>query len=413
MATKKKLPTWSWPLSELISDQRAVLAALDAIHENLQNYDDTDTQIDRTIEKSRYRYLLTKYDVKKSDFTEEAKVYFKTLKELQNERLKLKQTKKVAEESKNAQRELLENFIAKYKHFGDEHFGFIKLFSEVENSISAPKVNPIANQALYVLTNANFESFISRLANLILSNNDRLLFDEDRDFKFREFGGSGGVQKIRTKIIKSKIDKLLHSSMDKWIHWFETSLKFEINEELKKSCNQFYDIRNLFIHESSSALMGMNVGNAKLLRRYQDSLLELASLVTCQTVKYFEKPESDAWNFLEHLLVDGSLELIAEHRYQGAEILSRSGLKILGDAESLSSLKVNNWISKKKLGQFQEIASEIRVWDVTGLEPVYELAKYALSGEQEKVQSLKNRLIDSGDLLEISWLTWPLFDDLR
>jgi len=284
-----------------------------------------------------------------------------------------------------------------------------------------------SRESMLVTLWSDFEAFLAEVLRVLAQIEPRPLVPGTRQVTIEEVARHGSIDELIQHLASEWIDELFRESFDSWVKKFCESYGVEhpaVSDFLRES----YYRRNLLVHAGATVnqLYLSRVGvldveqpkvgdrisvDREYLTRVADEIAAVAFTLAVTVTSKFDKQhveeaESDFSNLCYLLLFEhrpGAVRLIGT-RFRNGRFWSQNAKEVM---------KVNYWLACRDLGVLSECDAEIRDWDVSALQEVFQLAKQILQLDFEGALERARRMREQGRLQERLWTTWPLFRELR
>jgi len=230
-------------------------------------------------------------------------------------------------------------------------------------------------------------------------------------------------------LIEKKIEELLRGSIDSWFEYLRDDLKIKINF-VKPFIDELIEIsqrRNLFVHNGgivntiylSKVTLKLRDGIEINEPLKIDKLYVENSINLMQTV--FTLLAAELWKKLYpndqergELLTTITFDYLMQGRWKDA--LSISEFIIIDEFQD-STIKtishLNNWLSKKRLGNWDEISAELNKLDFSDKQTKYQLALASLKEDHDFFFNLLPKSIAKEEISLIEIQLFPIFKEMR
>lgn len=237
------------------------------------------------------------------------------------------------------------------------------------------------------------------------------------------------VDDARKFLVSERVEGLLRGSFQDWIDFFVTKVKIRADNASKHldHCAEACLRRNLLVHNGATVnkiylkkappklVVGFSEG-AKVgvdreyfldrLDRFEVVFLEIA----LELWRKADKSDVSRCNAAIQLIFDALVQerwLVACHLAEYVESQKNAPEAMLLIA------RVNRWQSYKWTGRFNEVLGEVRGWDVSAKDLMFQMAKHVLLDEADAARSKIERLLATSALSVDDLHRWPLFRGVR
>ncbi|MFJ1446702.1 hypothetical protein [Bacillus halotolerans] len=273
-----------------------------------------------------------------------------------------------------------------------------------------------------------FELLANQLIKVRLKKFPESMNLKEKKLNFKEIEEIGSIREAKNYLIEQEVINLMSSGFVTWMDYFKNKMKVDM-KRLSPYINEINEIfcrRHLFVHNDgivSNTYLSrvgeefkndLSIGdklsvNEKYLLDALDKFKKFGVLLTIETWKRQEKVSSKRQHFLHDYVYD----LLVEEEWELASIICEF---ILTDNEISSnskySAKLNFWLAKKRMNQFDSYIDEIKKADFQALNPQFQICRYALLEEYDDLYELLDRNYANPIGME-SLEEWPIFAELR
>ena len=236
-----------------------------------------------------------------------------------------------------------------------------------------------------------------------------------------------GVNDIKRYFIDNEIDALMRMPLSDWYKMFETKHKAEFlfeNDEFE-IFKEIYYRRNILVHNNGivnkiymdnvAEKYRKNIALGDELQATPDYIrraMDVTHMILYETFWGLRKV-SDNRERLEEKLFDIGFAHMMDQKWELSEFIYKN-LKDEKEQENATKMVnlVNYWISLKNKGQFDKIKDDIIKFDVSAMSGQFQVAKYALLDEYDKVSKGLEEILEKeipAHMVE----SWPLFIQYR
>lgn len=238
----------------------------------------------------------------------------------------------------------------------------------------------------------------------------------------------GSLEEAKNFLIEQEVVDLMHNGFKIWMEYFEKKMKVDLRS-IKNDFEQVNEVfcrRHLFIHNGGVV---NNIYLTRVSREFHNGIKQGDSLevsrdyflksvnlfktfgiiLGLETWKKHDKVSEDRVEFLLEYIY----ELLLEGRWEIASIICNF---LLNDNQVPSKDKwiaqINYWLTQKRLGKYEDIKQDIDKADLSALNDVFQVCKYALLEKHDEIcyllQNVYPNSIDLNDLQE-----WPILEEFR
>jgi len=295
----------------------------------------------------------------------------------------------------------------------------------------SPPAVPMLYSSLVVSLVGELETLVGEITRALYEHDPIKLEDSERQFKWSEIAAFGTLDEFRAHAIERAVEAMLHGSFSDWLGFLQTKFdvkaprlaaEFEAIEIVQRrhaivhagglASRQYLDKLSKF-KELDVALEDELEVTFEYLARAADVLLVVAlGLVSSAGFKVCKQDE--IVEAFEDAIANRCFFLLQERRFGAVKMIVEQVPRDRMKSESSRLIiQVNGWIAMKALGEFEKCIKEVKAFDVSARSNDMVLAKLTLLGEIKPAYALARKMVDSGDLKQEHWLTWPLLEDLR
>lgn len=239
----------------------------------------------------------------------------------------------------------------------------------------------------------------------------------------------GSIEDAEKYLIDVKIEEILRGSFDTWIALLKSELSLGLGyiDSIKDELTEFYQRRNLFVHNGG-------VVNSIYISKVKDEFRkdikindqlgvdkEYLDNAICKLQKAFLLIASELWKNLDKadktrgdVLSDIVYENLLKSRWDICEGLTYF---IINDSQLDTTAKVvaqlNYWLCKKRTNQFDSIKKEIEKADYSDKKEIFQLALYALKNETKLFFETLPAALDSRQINIKRLEEFPIFQEIR
>jgi hypothetical protein len=282
--------------------------------------------------------------------------------------------------------------------------------------------------SLLIAAVSDFEVLFSAIATFYYGMRPESLRALDSKVSWREIETYASLDDLRTHFIEERVDSLMRDGYDGWVKWLEAQLKIKAEDTALNPHGMYeaFQRRHILVHNggrvSPQYLAKVNWLNEppeigaelKVSREYLNSAIDELIAVGASLTHLLMRslsPKSRR-EYVDSDAVMLTFELLKQRRWKLVDKIASIALPAMSQEYSRTSTKVNRWIALKRLAGSEAIAKEVAEWDVSALQPIFELSRLILLDHPSAVE-LARAMIGSGDLSQEQVETWPLFEDIR
>ncbi len=256
-----------------------------------------------------------------------------------------------------------------------------------------------------------------------------LILKKDKQFTMDELESFDTVEDAKTFIIDSKLENIIRSSFQDWIDFLKEKLHLSmgyLNDEIDK-LTEIFQRRNIIVHNkgivnsiylskvSDKYSKDVKKGEPIFLdREYLESAIDSLelnfTLIAFELWKTKRKDDDTRFKLLSDI-IDDNLVKVNWKKVKGYSIF-------LGN-DACCSLwfkmysKINNWLSYKRMGYFDEIKGKVLAEDFSACTLDFQICQQALLNNNEKVFELMKHGLENNAINFESIEAWPVFEEFR
>ncbi|SEC38389.1 hypothetical protein [Arthrobacter woluwensis] len=278
---------------------------------------------------------------------------------------------------------------------------------------------------------ADFEVLIGNLMREIISKHPIIISNSGTTYSWKEVAQFETLEDFKDHQINQYVDKLLFGSYSDWLDFLDSKVHIDVPKLARSSAViEIFQRRHMIVHNAGIASkqyvssIGADSADEVLGR---ELIVDPAYLIaasnrviavgTCLALNLGTKFVRDdrSRRYLESFVVsEVSYRLLHAGRFDAVtdlcNIVDRSAFV---SSDSALRFAVNGWIAAKYGGSSDSYIKDVRSWDTSALNPVFQLAKLTLLDELDEALKMSSVLRKSGVIKLHHWLTWPLFKELR
>lgn len=293
-------------------------------------------------------------------------------------------------------------------------------------SNAVPRTRIFLN-SLLVHAVSTLESHFGSVAGSVFMAVPELLDAESQqpEFSLRDLKSLDSIDGAIELAIERRVDKLARGGLADWRKHFKASAHIELDEIAidYDTLVEVFQRRNVIVHHNGRAsaqyvrmVKGTDIqvgepldATVEYLHDALQHILVVGHILSIACIRKFEKDEEFAARRV-HRTVD---RLFATESWLAIHKLVDYGLGINDDAYSTMVLKVNLWLSAKRIGGAESIRDDVEKWDVSALDDAFELAKACLLDDMEVIDALVRDRLEAGQLRARDLLEWPMLEEFR
>jgi hypothetical protein len=230
-------------------------------------------------------------------------------------------------------------------------------------------------------------------------------------------------------LIDTKIEEILRGNFESWMLLLknELNLKLTYNIPIEKQLIEFYQRRNLIVHNGGivnsiyiskvdkDLLNGIVLGEElKVEKDYLNnaiSKLQLSFLLIAFEIwKSLDKEDKTRGNVLGEIIYENLLE----SNWELCESLSyfmKNDSRLEVTDKIVATL--NNWLCRKRNGDFENVKKDLKEADYSDKKEIFQLGLFALLEDEENFFEILPAALDSQQLNIERLEKFPIFKEMR
>lgn len=290
----------------------------------------------------------------------------------------------------------------------------------------APKHDHLLYSALLTAAVGALEAAVSGVVGLRYSAHPDALPASDISFTFADLKAMESIQDARDIAITKRVDEIMWPGIDSWAKWIDHELKHS-SHELADDWNKLYEViqrRHLLVHAGGIASRqycakvpdtDVSVGDElRLDRVYLEAAIEQLTIFGVRLILWsWAKWEVGGHDQVVEEANNYVVNALAKRQDRVAMCISETADGFDGPEKIKLYLKVNRWQAIKRIHGLSAIEEEVSGWDTSAFKGEFDLARYCLCEDWDKVFNLIPSLYDQGLISEDELNTWPLFSEAR
>lgn len=295
---------------------------------------------------------------------------------------------------------------------------------------SRPRRAAVMNSSLLTTAVGNFEVLVSAVVREFLRLRPEAIRSDEARYSLAEIEGYESIEEFRAYCAERYAENLLRGGFEDWMEWFEKRLKIDLSDVTADSLTlrEIFQRRHLVVHNGSRVnrlylnkmsdlkplpAMGTTLHvDQEYLQRATDRLQAAGVLLQAQVMRRLLPVEGDE-HPADAMASNAIYEFLQHRRWEAAIEVAASIEPGVVSAYGRLLVLVNGWIARKRLHGVESIRSEVEAWQVQPLAPKFRLAKLALLDDVEAAYKLSRELVDSEEITNNEWWTWPLLEEVR
>jgi len=310
---------------------------------------------------------------------------------------------------------------------------FVNLMREVERSVPFGAHRELLNCSILISLVGYFELLVADLVHAFYRLVPEEAANDDKALSVNELRTFGSIDEAMDYVVSRRVDQLLRGTLDDWYKFFDSRLKIDLKGIVPEWArfNEIIQRRHLIVHAGgmvnrrylanvdwervavpdSRPPLGTQLSvDDSYLDRALD-IFEIAGLLVCQSVWQKLAPD-EAPGRLDSIagLVDVVYRCVVGSHWYVAEHLAAWGLEDkAAEEDALLIFKFNRWLSIKRQGRWEEIATELESFDCSAKHPRFVVARASLL---ERADEFFETLPTAGLSVE-ALKEWPILDEVR
>lgn len=276
---------------------------------------------------------------------------------------------------------------------------------------------------------SSVEWFFSQILHFYYDKHPESAGIQKKTMTLTDLKSFGSIEDAEKYLIDVKIEEILRGSFDTWITLLKSELSLGLGyiEPIKEELTEFYQRRNLFVH-NGGVVNSIYISKVKEeLRKdikINDQLRvdkEYLDNAICKLQKAFILIASELWKNLDKadktrgdILTDIVYENLLKSRWDICEGLTYF---IINDSQLDITDKVvaqlNFWLCKKRTNQYDSIKKEIEKADYSDKKEIFQLALFALRDETSLFFETLPAALDSKQINIKRLEEFPIFQEIR
>lgn len=310
---------------------------------------------------------------------------------------------------------------------------FNRFFMEAVHHARMPSTAQLLRRSVLVLLVSDFESLIADVARVVLRERPGVGSIDAATITLAEMQSLETVAAARKVLIDRKVEDLMRQSLDDWTNWYaKIGVKWT---DLTEDWTAFAEVflrRNVHVHAdgrvSHQYLDSLQAAGAKAadlptlgdlldlsddyLNGILDRLLAFGILLVGGTMLQLRPDETsvaERWLVAQVTrTVETGRPLVTQH--VAATILRTS--RDRWSRTTISGIQVAMWVAMLELEMRKEVESQVRRWDVDGLDLKIAHAKAVLLGDYDRAVLQVKDLLERGHLTVIDLVGQRLYREL-
>lgn len=276
---------------------------------------------------------------------------------------------------------------------------------------------------------SSVEWFFSQILHFYYDKHPESAGIQKKTMTLSDLKSFGSIEDAEKYLIDVKIEEILRGSFDTWITLLKSELSLGLGyiEPIKEELTEFYQRRNLFVH-NGGVVNSIYVSKVKEEFRKGIKINDQLSVdkeyldnAICKLQKAFILIASELWKNLDRadksrgdILTDIVYENLLNSRWDICEGLTYF---IINDSQLDITDKVvaqlNFWLCKKRTNQFDSIKKDIEKADYSDKKEIFQLALFSLRDETELFFETLPAALDSKQINIKRLEEFPIFQEIR
>lgn len=276
---------------------------------------------------------------------------------------------------------------------------------------------------------SSVEWFFSQILHFYYDKHPESAGIQKKTMTLTDLKSFGSIEDAEKYLIDVKIEEILRGSFDTWITLLKAELSLGLGyiEPIKEELTEFYQRRNLFVH-NGGVVNSIYISKVKEEFRQDikinDQLTvdkEYLDNAICKLQKAFILIASELWKNLDKadktrgdILTDIVYENLLKSRWDICEGLTYF---IINDSQLDVTDKVvaqlNFWLCKKRTNQYDSIKKDIEKEDYSDKKEIFQLALFALRDETNLFFETLPAALDSRQINIKRLEEFPIFQEIR
>lgn len=255
------------------------------------------------------------------------------------------------------------------------------------------------------------------------------LESDEKEFSLSDLIEAGSIQDARRVLAERRADGFISKRLDEWSAWAERILGRSFADLCLDAShlNEMFQRRHIIVHSGGAVdrrylqrvdlppnerpELGDDLPVSDLYLHLALDELEVLgyALIAVSQNKWHPDEAEEATAQLNHRIFD----LMQAGRWKLARRLADVGCT-LDQPDSIQwMIRVNGWLSQKRLDDFDSCRDEVAEWDITALANQYRLAKACLLDETDEAFDWLAQALEAQEVMPGEAWDWPILDDLR
>jgi hypothetical protein len=285
--------------------------------------------------------------------------------------------------------------------------------------------------SLLISVVSDFEVLVSNLVRAQLSAKPEILRSDERKYTFRELDAFASLEDFRAFCADKMAEGLLRGGLEDWLDWFGARHKVDVPgvTDCPEEFQEIFQRRHLLVHNGglvNGIYLAKMAGRqdlpkaGELLYVTRSYLLDALDVLTSAGIKLAVAVarkmtnETSAFDRIDHKLTHHLMyDLLISGQNRVVQEVNGWHLTFVGNASSQFVIRVNRWVAMKRRLGTESIREEVESWDTQALAQRFRLVRLALLDRHEEAHALVKRLLDTDEIDNDDWQTWPVLEGTR
>ena len=308
----------------------------------------------------------------------------------------------------------------------ESSFSFENLVSGPEKALEKKNLL-FKNSLISVLSSV--EWFFSQVLHFYYDKYPAAAGIKKKTLSLEELKSFDNVSDAEKYLIDQKIEETFRGGFENWMKLLKEEVKIKLKgiNTFVSELVEIYQRRNLLVHNGgvvnsiyiskvdADLRESLKIGDElSVTPEYLNSAIEklhiVFTLIAAELWKKLEPENEDRAGLIGHI----NFENMIAGRWKVAEELSsfmRDDDKLKSKSTSIGLL--NHWLSKKRLGHFEDVKVEIAKADFSDKSNLYKLPLYSIIEDKESFFKTLPIALEHGDFEPDEILEFPIFEEMR
>ncbi|HJQ94234.1 MAG TPA: hypothetical protein VJ935_00810 [Acidimicrobiia bacterium] len=299
--------------------------------------------------------------------------------------------------------------------------GLIRLVNRAPRSV-------MVYESLVVMAVANFEGLFASLLREYHRSLPDTLNEGEHKFTIGRLRSFATIEDALEEAIEERVDMILAGDLDDWHKWLERHKVTNLHSLAMSDAvfRETFQRRHVIVHNRSQiskryaskthlddpTAIGRRLSTGpEYVRACLDELKVVAVLLAAS---FWRKVEPNDSARIAAILLQESFELLQSKRWAAVVQIAKAArdLKNVSEYISLAS-RANAWFARAKIDGWDSIKDEVRVWDTSGLKPIFQVVKGVLLLDNDAAFQALPAALSAKELDEENLRSWPILAPLR